>query len=170
MRSPHDRLFSITFRNAQHAACWLRSELPPLLTAAIDWATVAPLRERFPGVRLRPHLADAGFAAALDLAGEPHPIALLIEPKSHDDAEVGQQLLRYTIHLQRALQQQPGRPPFVVPALLRHGEPRRQAPPRGGPLHDLLLQASPHQRVVVDDLTTVSEAELAGAPSSRCRA
>ncbi|MBZ0150032.1 MAG: Rpn family recombination-promoting nuclease/putative transposase, partial [Planctomycetes bacterium] len=138
MRSPHDRLFSFTFRNAQHAACWLQSVLPPLLTAAIDWTTLTPLRERFPGVRLRPHLADAGFAAQLDLAGEAHPIALLIEHKSHDDAEVEQQLLRYTIHLRRALQQQLGRPPFVVPVLLRHGEPRRPTPPPGGPLHDLL--------------------------------
>src|SRR4030095_5587292 len=58
VQSPHDRLFQFTFRHASHAAAWVRSVLPAPVATAIDWSTFAPANERFPGLRLRSHIAD----------------------------------------------------------------------------------------------------------------
>lgn len=162
MHSPHDRLFAFTFRQACHAASWLRAVLPAELVDAVDWQALAPLRERFPGARLRPHVPDAGFATSVTLDGTARDVVLLIEHKSFDDGDVEQQLLRYSIHVQRALQRELGRAPFVVAALLRHNH-RPHVPEAAAPQspHELLLQTSPHQRVFVDDLDAVTENDIA---------
>lgn len=162
MASPHDHLFAFTFRHAWHAAGWLRSVLPGGVTAAIDWATLQPLRERFPGVRLRSHLADAAFVAQIVVGETWYDVVLLVEHTSHGDADVEAQLLRYSIHLQRALQRSPGRRPFVVPILLRHGAGN----PRSSRLwaNDLLAEldaVQPRQRFYVDDLDDLDERALA---------
>ncbi|MCB9876310.1 MAG: hypothetical protein H6835_01800 [Planctomycetes bacterium] len=45
MQSPHDKLFTFTFRHPQHAAGWVRCALPLALALAIDWESLVPLRE-----------------------------------------------------------------------------------------------------------------------------
>jgi hypothetical protein len=161
MQSPHDTLFQFTFRHPHHAAGWLRSVLPAPTAAAIDWPQLTPIRERFPGVRVRPHLADAGFVAPLLDAGEPHDVLLLVEHKSAFDPGLEAQLLRYSIHLQRALQPSPSQRPFVVPVVLQHGAAATRPPPEPDPARRELFAAQPRQRVYVDDLEARTEEDLA---------
>ncbi|MBL9079075.1 MAG: Rpn family recombination-promoting nuclease/putative transposase [Planctomycetes bacterium] len=160
MYAPHDRLFEFTFRHAAHAAGWLRSVLPRGLAATVDWTGLAPIRERFPGVRARPHLVDAAFVAPLRSGGRTLDLLLPVEHKSFGDPGLALQLLRYSVHLQRALQSEPGHPPPVLAVVLRHGPtPARPAP--GTALPPGLRPFQPRQRIVTDDLTACSEDDLA---------
>lgn len=163
MQSPHDTTFQFTFRHAFHAAAWLRSVVTPGLRDAIDWSGLAPVRERFPGVRVRPHFADTAFATKLSAEGIDHDLVLLVEHKSWLDPDLEAQLLRYSIHLQRALQQCRARRPLVLPIVLRHGTdaavPRAAHPV--GPVLAEVLAAQPRQQILVDDLDATTETDLA---------
>ena len=174
MHTPHDVLFAATFGHAHHAARWLRCVLPDELAAAIDWSSLRPLRERFPGARLRPHVADVVFAARTRGGGSERTVLVLLEHKSFADPAVEAQLLRYSVHLQRALQPHAAETPFVLPVLLRHGttahpdapSARAPVPSQLAAIPAELIAAQPRQTIFVDDLDRLDEVQLAARAST----
>lgn len=118
--NPHDTLFRFTFIHPFHAASWLCCLWPAEVATAVDWTSLAPADQRLPGLRLRPHFADLVFAANA-APSELGTVLLLVEHKSHFDPGLEWQLLRYAVLLHRAHQQQHGRRPAVLAAVLQHG-------------------------------------------------
>lgn len=166
MPTPHDTLFAFTFAHPRHAAGWLRSVLPTAIVAAIDWSSLAPLRERFPSLRMRSLVADSGFVAAL-LPPIPEELRAVIvtEHRSFADEAERAQMLRYSVHLRRALQARRGQQPLVLAVVMRHvaepaDGPAAPPPPPPDPRLAALRAAQPRQQVFVDDLDAVEEAEL----------
>lgn len=121
MPNPHDTLFHFTFVHPFHAGSWLRCLWPRAVAGAVDWTALAPADQRLPGLRLRPHFADLLFVAP-GAPAELGTVLLLVEHKSHGDAGLEWQLLRYAVLLQRAHQQQLGQRPEVLAAVLQHGD------------------------------------------------
>lgn len=148
MFAPHDTLFRFTFTHKAHCVCWVRSIVPPEIRAVIAWDTLAPASERMPGLRVRPHLADAVFVAQrLDQRGD---VLLLLEHKSHPDPGLEDQLLRYAVHLRHTSARSAAHRPSVLTVVLRHGRPER--PPAVVAL-DVLAPMQPRIRYIEHDLT-----------------
>ena len=57
MHQPHDKLFKAGFSDPETTARFLRSQLPPALTAAIDWSSL----RLEPGSFIDSHLIQCGM-------------------------------------------------------------------------------------------------------------
>lgn len=158
MPNPHDTLFHFTFVHPFHAGSWLRGLWPQAVASAVDWTSLTPADQRLPGLRLRPHFADLVFASN-GLPTELGTVLLLIEHKSHGDAGLEWQLLRYAVLLQRAHQQQLGQRPEVLAAVLQHGD--AGATP-GDTNPSPFAPYRPRLAYVVDDLRSDVDRALTG--------
>jgi len=148
--TPHDTLFRFTFCHASHAASWLAGAVPMDLAAAIDWSTLVTADERLLGHRLQTHIADQVFVAATRATAAPRrPLLLLVEHKSHADAGLDAQLLRYAVLLRRTFQTRREALPLLLTVVLRHGTAARGATADDGPFAPF----QPQLHYVVDDLT-----------------
>lgn len=157
--TPHDDLFRFTFRHARHAAAWLRAVLPTAVRDAIDWTSLRPAPESVQDRALRVRLADLVFAA--ERTGTRAPLWLLVEHKSHRDAGVDDQLLRYAVLLRDLTPDPAVRPPTpVVAVLLHHGD----APFASHHREDALAALQPRLPFVVDDLAGLDEAAIRARP------
>jgi len=160
--NPHDTLFRFTFTHPFHAASWLCSLWPALVTNAIDWTSLAAADQRLPGLRLRPHFADLVFAANAT-SNEHGTVLLLVEHKSHVDPGLEWQLLRYAVLLQRVHQQQHGGRPEVLAAVLQHGAATPAAPDTtDATATSPFAPYRPRLLFVVDDLRCDVDRALAG--------
>jgi hypothetical protein len=160
--NPHDTLFRFTFTHPFHAASWLCSLWPALVTTAIDWTSLAAADQRLPGLRLRPHFADLVFAANAT-SSERGTVLLLVEHKSHVDPGLEWQLLRYAVLLQRVHQQQHGRRPEVLAAVLQHGAEATAATDAiGAAATSPFAPYQPRLLYVADDLRCDVDRALAG--------
>ena len=157
--NPHDTLFHFTFIHPFHAASWLCSLWPAEVATAVDWTSLAPADQRLPGLRLRPHFADLVFAANA-APSELGTVLLLVEHKSHVDPGLEWQLLRYAVLLHRAHQQQHGRRPAVLAAVLQHGAEASAA--TAAAATSPFAPYQPRLLYVVDDLRRDVDRALAG--------
>lgn len=119
MTSSHDALFRYTFAQPEHAVGLLRSVLPAVVVAGIDWRTLQPL----PGTQVDEHLrrqqSDLAFSVQRD--GCDTLVYVLVEHKRKPDRWAIFQLLGYVMGLWRDLRRASnGRRllPRVVPVLL----------------------------------------------------
>ena len=159
MQAPHDRLFQFTFRHARHATGWLQALLPAVLTAAVDWAQLAPASDRLPGQLLRRNEADGVLQAPL--VGDDRSAVFVLEHHTGPTARWTEQLLRYVVHLRRVLWKRNRKErTFVVPIVL-WVRPRDTALPNAAETNELdtvLQQLQPQLQPVVHDLTQGDEA------------
>lgn len=157
MATPHDDLFRFTFRHVRHAAAWLRSALPARLRDAIDWASLRPAPESVQDDAQQLRMADLVFAA--ERTKTRAPLWLLAEHKSHRDASVDDQLLRYAVHLRELTPHADTRPPTpVLTVLLHHGDApfaSASACPDDG-----IAAFQPRLPFVVDDVASQHEAAI----------
>jgi predicted transposase/invertase (TIGR01784 family) len=125
---PHDGFFRETFSRREVAEGFLRSYLPESLAGRIDWASLEIAKDSFIEKALRKHFSDLSYSARY--GGGDVKIYLLLEHKSHPDAWVALQLLRYQVRIwELHRRQRPGQPlPPIVPLVLYHGARRWRTP------------------------------------------
>ncbi|MCC7066138.1 MAG: Rpn family recombination-promoting nuclease/putative transposase, partial [Planctomycetes bacterium] len=115
MTYDHDALFKHTYQQPENAASLLRSILPAVLAAAIDWDSLQLLPGTSVDESLQARHADLLFTA--NLRGQRVLLYVVLEHKSHDDRFSVLQLLRYEIRVyDRYLQENPDAtslPPIV---------------------------------------------------------
>ena len=112
MATPHDDLFRFTFHHVRHAAAWLGSFVPRHIRDAIDWESLQPAPESVQDELLHARMADLVFHAQRTVTRS--PLWLLAEHKSHRDAAVDDQLLRYAVRLRNKGPRPDDRPPIAV--------------------------------------------------------
>lgn len=115
----HDRLFKAGFGDPANAAAFLSSELPPALSAHIDWAQLRLERGSFVDSHLRASESDLLFSAPL--AGSECLIHLLFEHQTSRDPLLPLRLLRYLVRIWEAhAKNRPAaaRLPPIVPVVL----------------------------------------------------
>lgn len=150
MHPNHDQLFRYALAFPALLAAWLRSVLPKAIADDIDWSTFAAGKDHIPGIRLRPHIADAVCSA--QRRGRPDRVWFVLEHKSYPDPDWHGQTLRYVVHLRRLLQtERRSRPPAVVAVLVYHGLQALPGPvPDGASPYDAF---EPHLPVVIVDFS-----------------
>jgi len=176
MGSPHDRFFREVFARPEHAVGLFRSVLPRALVEAFDWSTLTACPATLlRGLRAR-HV-DLLFKVAI--AGTSEWVYLLLEHKSRSSRWITLQLLEYELAILRIHSgeyRRHNRLPTVIRVVVQHGsrpwagptDLRQQTLPQGlepvltGQLRSLLSGLP----IVVDDLVTLSEAEILARPMS----
>ncbi len=168
MNTPHDALYKATFSDPRLAAEALRRALPAAAVARIDWDTLEQVPNDYIGDDLTDRRADLVFRARLD--GEPVFLFLLFEHQSTIDPLMPFRAQVYVVRIQRAwLRENPGarRLPAVLPVVLYHGQ-QPWTSPAGlldvldlpDPLKGHLAPHLPSYRLLIDDLTRSTEAEI----------
>lgn len=125
---PHDRFFRETFSRKEVAEGFLRAYLPPAIAERINWDSLDIAKDSFVEKSLRQHFSDLLYRAR---CGEREiGVYLLLEHKSHPDAWVALQLLRYQTRIwEQCRKQKPCEPlPPIVPLVLYHGRKRWKIP------------------------------------------
>ena len=118
MHQPHDKLFKAGFSDPETTARFLRSQLPPALTAAIDWSSLRLEPGCFIDSHFRQSESDLLFHAR---AGEQAvAIYLLFEHQTTEDRYIALRLLRYMVRIwETHLKSDPGvLLPVIVPVVL----------------------------------------------------
>ena len=118
MHQPHDKLFKAGFSDPETTARFLRSQLPPALTAAIDWSSLRLEPSSFIDSHFRQSESDLLFHAR---AGEQAiAIYLLFEHQTTEDRYIALRLLRYMVRIwETHLKSDPGvLLPVIVPVVL----------------------------------------------------
>ncbi len=166
--SVHDALFKAVFSDPHHAAGALRSALPALIVARIDWSTLALEPGSFVDETLHDRHADLLFSA--NLAGRRALLYLLYEHQSAPHPLMPFRLLVYVVRiLEGWLKESPtaARLPAVLPVVLHHGDGGWTAARALEDLYDLdedtLAAAGEHLvrlRFVLDDLDAQSDDAL----------
>jgi hypothetical protein len=162
MHTPYDELSYAILRHPAFARAWVASRLPEALREAVDWSTFRPADSRVHVGKLRSLRADLAFVAET-LAGDGF-VVFVIECKSGPDAGLHAQVLRYVVHIGRVLRRQHGvETALVLPLVLCHGgHPILVSPPPALPMAAARVARRhlPRLRLLVDDLTAATEAEL----------
>jgi hypothetical protein len=153
--TPHDDLFRFTFRHVRHAAAWLRSFVPASIRDAIDWSGLLPAPESVQDETLHARMADLVFHA--EFTATRAPLWLLVEHKSHHDAAVDDQLLRYAVRLRDLGPRRDDEPPIAVLTILLHHGDAPFASARG---NALLAEFRPRVPFLVFDLASQDEATI----------
>jgi predicted transposase/invertase (TIGR01784 family) len=166
--SIHDSLFKTTFSQVEHAAGELRVILPPVLSASIDFATLALCPGTFVDDDFRHRHADLLFSA--DVAGKKALLYVLFEHQSTVDPLMLFRLLAYMVRIWEAhLRGEPEatRLPVIIPVVLHHSRSGWTAPVAFEELIDVdatmlaeIAPYVPHFRCVLDDLGEESEEAL----------
>jgi hypothetical protein len=167
MATPHDTLFDYTFKHARHTAAWLRSFLPALVVAMLDWDSLHPADTKVHGQPLRLFTSDRVFAARLLVGGL--DACVLIEHKSYEDENLLEQLVLYSVNVSHGGgtgATGAGIVP-VVPVVLYHGRRpwhevrmRERFPRLPADVLSLLQPTQPTLCPFVDDLSQYTEAGL----------
>ena len=117
MHQPHDKLFKAGFSDPETTARFLRSQLPPALTAAIDWSSLRLEPGSFLDSQFRQSESDLLFHARA--GGQAIAIYLLFEHQTTEDRHIALRLLRYMVRIwETHLKQETGAPlPVIVPVV-----------------------------------------------------
>lgn len=118
MHQSHDKLFKAGFSDPATAAGFLRTQLSPLLSEAIDWSSLSLQPGSFIDSQFRHSESDLLFTASL--AGSEAALYLLFEHQSAEDPRLALRLLRYMVRIwEKRLAQFPGDPlPVILPIVL----------------------------------------------------
>lgn len=171
INDPHDRFFRETFSRREVAEGFLRCYLPPEVAAGMVWESLAIAKDSFVEKALRNHFSDLLYA--IRHGDRTIKIYLLLEHKSHPDAWVPLQLLRYQVRIwELHRKQQPKAPlPPILPLVLYHGKQRWQTPEHFldlfGGMDAALLDYVPDFRHELCDLSLPEPAEIRGKVLSR---
>ena len=171
VNDPHDRFFRETFSRREVAEGFLRSYLPPEVVEGIDWASLEIAKGSFVEKALRSHFSDLLYSVCH--GGKAVKIYLLLEHKSHPDAWVPLQLLRYQVRIwELHRKQKPKEPlPPILPLVLYHGAERWQTPDRFhalfGGIDEALSAYVPDFRHELCDLSLPEPKRIRGAVLSR---
>ena len=130
INDPHDRFFRMTFSRREVAEGFLRGCLPPAVVAQIDWPSLAIAKDSFVEKALRGHFSDLLYSVRC--GAREIKVYLLVEHKSHPDAWVPLQLLRYLVRIWELHRKQKPRQPLppVLPLVLYHGAQHWTLPER----------------------------------------
>ncbi|MFM8332359.1 MAG: Rpn family recombination-promoting nuclease/putative transposase [Candidatus Methylumidiphilus sp.] len=128
LNNPHDCFFRETFSRREVAEGFLRGYLPPDIVDGIAWESLEIAKDSFIEKALRNHFSDLLYTARW--RGRTVKIYLLVEHKSHPDAWVPLQLLRYLVRIWELHRKQHPRQPLppVLPLVLYHGQQQWQGP------------------------------------------
>ena len=164
MAGPHDALFKLAFSDVEEAAPLLRSVLPNPLTELIDWSTLRVMPGSYVDETLSNRYSDLLYSARI--GGETVLIYLLVEHQSTVFRLMGFRMLRYVVRIWEGwLRDAPngGGLPKVVPVVIYAGEDEWDAPTDVESLVRGDTDAwTPRMSFILDDLTRLSEADLAG--------
>ncbi len=178
--NPHDHLVRATFVHPPQAAAELRSVLPPVLVAQLDFTTLAAVSGTFIDATLRDREADLLFTVQVRGGGE-RLVYVLFEHQSTIDPWLPLRLLEYQLQIwERWRGDHPAakKLPPIVPVVLYHGD----RPWTGSPCFGDLLDGSSAEdgddanggtqakaalreccvdfRFILDDLTRCSDEDL----------
>ena len=122
MHQPHDKLFKAGFSDPETTARFLHSQLPPVLTAAIDWSSLRLEPGSFIDSQFRQSESDLLFYARA--GGQAVAIYLLFEHQTSEDRYIALRLLRYMVRIWEAhLKQDTGALlPVIVPVVLAQND------------------------------------------------
>ncbi len=122
MHQPHDKLFKIGFSDPETTAGFLSSQLPPALTAAIDWSSLRLEPGSFIDSQFRQSESDLLFHAR----AKEHAVAiyLLFEHQTTEDRQIALRLLRYMVRIwETHLKRETGvLLPVIVPVVLAQND------------------------------------------------
>jgi len=167
----HDRFFRETFSRREVAEGFLRGYLPPAVAEGVAWDTLEIAKDSFIEKALRHHFSDLLYTVRH--RDREIKIYLLVEHKSHPDAWVPLQLLRYLVRIwELHRKQHPKQPlPPVLPLVLYHGTQRWQTPDNFralfGEMDTALSAYVPEFRHELCDLSLPEPAAIKGAVLSR---
>ena len=174
--TPHDALFKAIFAAPEDAAGLIRPLLPAKAAAAIDWTTLKVVPGSFVDDALRHRHADLLFA--VDIAGRPGFVFILLEHRSRSDRFMALQLLGYLLRIWAAWRKQNPRArhlPRIVPIVLHHGHRVWSAPTSLSALFEgegdaealaALDGLGADLTFRVDDVTAQGDADLRARPLS----
>lgn len=171
LNDPHDRFFRETFSRKEVAEGFLRAYLPPEIAGRIAWETLEIAKDSFVEKALRSHFSDLLYSACC--GGREIKLYLLLEHKSHPDAWVALQLLRYQTRIwELHRKQKPGEPlPPILPWVLYHGQKRWRTPEAFhalfGALDEALTPYVPAFRYELCDLNLPEPKQIHGQVTSR---
>lgn len=167
-QTPHDALFKRVFSQPVQAASLLRFELPPAVSARIDWSSLKVVPGSFIDETLGERHTDLLFSA--QLGDQSLLIYLLLEHQSHPDALMPFRMLRYVVRIwDRWLYEHHDAKhlPAVVPVVLHHGGKPWSVPSEllglvslDATLRTALEPHLPKLRFVLDDLATETDDAL----------
>lgn len=172
LSTPHDALFHFGFMDPRHASAELRCVLPPALSSAIDWPSLALEPGRFVDAKLANRYSDLLFSARL---GQRQAyIYVLFEHLSSRKRLALLTLLEYMVKIwQSHAKRRPGvaKLPLILPVVLHHSGAGWTAATRFRDLLEIepellehLAPLIPDFRAVVDDISGVSSGALKGRP------
>ena len=157
MGTPHDVLFRAAFAEPRVAAEWIRSVVPAAVAEILDWSTLAVARAETLGPKLSLHVADLAFEV-VGVDGVLR-VALVVEHKSAEAEGTNDQMLRYTVLRKHWFRLRKKTAPPVVPIVLQHGA-SGVTEGQAACMPTELAALQPQLRLLVDDLRTVSEAQI----------
>ena len=122
MHQPHDKLFKAGFSDPETTARFLSSQLPPVLTAAIDWSSLRLEPGSYIDSQFRQSESDLLFHAR----AREHAVAiyLLFEHQTTEDRQIALRLLRYMVRIwETHLKREIGvLLPVIVPVVLAQND------------------------------------------------
>ena len=171
LNDPHDRFFRETFSRREVAEGFLRGYLPEAVVDGIAWESLAIAKDSFVEKALRSHFSDLLYTVRHQ--GREIKIYLLVEHKSHPDAWVPLQLLRYQVRIWELHRKQDPQAPLppILTLVLYHGQQHWQV--EGGfralfgEMDAALLAYIPAFRYELCDLALPEPAAIRGAVLSR---
>lgn len=163
MAGPHDALFKYAFSDAEEAATLLRGVLPSSLGKTVDWTTLRMVPGTYVDEELSSRYSDILYEAKSGARSV--LFYLLVEHQSTVVWFMAFRMLRYLTRIwDRWLKAHPKarRLPQVVPVVVYAGEGPWDAPTElEGLIEGDSVAWSPRMRFLLDDLTQLSEPELA---------
>ena len=171
--SPHDALFKKVFGQPDHTGAALRTMLPAALGMRVSWPSLKRCAGSFVDTLLADSHSDLLFSA--EIGGKPGLLYFIFEHQSSVDDLMPLRLMKYVVrvleaHVQEAHAAGQARLPLpvVIPAVLHHSERGWTAATKIEALFDQELAGDPairpfipHMSFALDDLSHLSDAELA---------
>jgi predicted transposase YdaD len=173
--TPHDALFKAAFETPEQAAALFKQLLPPIITEAIAWDTLARESGTFVDPALRKRQSDLLFSVKLaDLENQRAEqnrsvlVYLLLEHQSSNDNDMLLRMLEYLVRIwKRHRKANKGRLPIIIPTLISNAPGGWSAPIVFHELFDLhpdaipgLASLVPNFTLLLQDLTRVDDDEL----------
>ena len=170
-RNRHDVFFRCLFRDPSIAAPELRQLLPARVAQAIDWSTLKQAERSYIDPGLREKESDVVFEARLR-SGRAVVLYVLLEHQSRPDRFLPYRLLVYMVRIWeawRAANEKARYLPVILPVVLSNAGRPWRGPRSLGELYrwpkalrEGLAPHLPDFRLLLDDLATVTDAELMG--------
>ena len=168
MATPHDALFKSFFATPEHAADVLRVALPEAVVRRIDWSSLGASDKTLIDDALRESRTDL-LLHARTTSGDALYVHILFEHQSTEDPWMALRMLRYMVGFWERLVADGARAlPPVIPVVLHHSDRGWRVPRRlrdhlaiDDDLRDALAAHLPDLEIVVEDLSHLSDEELA---------